>query len=98
MAEITLQSPVQRKDETIDQIHLRRPAAGELRGLSLAQLMQMNVDAILKLVPRITAPALLEHEVAALDPVDFSAIAQEVVGFFFSEAQKAEIEAEMTTS
>ncbi|MGC9419664.1 MAG: phage tail assembly protein, partial [Rhodovulum sp.] len=54
MAEITLQSPVQRKDETIDQIHLRRPAAGELRGLSLAQLMQMNVDAILKLVPRIT--------------------------------------------
>lgn len=91
MPEITLQTPVKRKDEQIGQVTLRRPSAGELRGLSLARIMQMDVSAIIAIVPRISQPILDEAEVAALDPVDFATLAQEVVGFFFSEADKASL-------
>jgi len=89
MASITLQTPVKRKNEEIASVALRRPKAGELRGLSLARIMQMDVSAIIALVPRISQPVLDEAEVAGLGPVDFAALAQEVVGFFFSEADKA---------
>lgn len=89
MAAIALQTPVKRKTEEIASVTLRRPKAGELRGLSLARIMQMDVSAIIALVPRISQPVLDEAEVAGLDPVDLAAIAQEVVGFFFSEAAKA---------
>jgi len=92
MAEITLQTPVKRKDEKIATITLRQPTAGELRGLSLARLMQMDVGAIITVVPRISQPILDEAEVAALGPVDFAAIAQEVVGFFFSAADRKALE------
>ncbi|HAW49155.1 MAG TPA: phage tail assembly protein [Roseovarius sp.] len=93
MAEITLQTPVKRKDDQIKKVTLRQPSAGELRGLSLARLMQMDVSAIITVVPRISQPILDEAEVAALGPVDFAAIAQEVVGFFFSEADRKALEA-----
>ena len=94
MAEITLQTPIKRKDEQIKKLTLRQPKAGELRGLSLARLMQMDVGAIITVVPRISQPILDEAEVAALGPVDFAAVAQEVVGFFFSAADKAALEAQ----
>lgn len=62
MAEVTLQTPVKRKDDQIKKVTLRQPSAGELRGLSLARLMQMDVSAIITVVPRISQPILDEAE------------------------------------
>ena len=75
---VTLEAPVIRGEQTIETIELRRPQAGELRGLSLIDLIQMDVSAIIKLVPRISSPSLLEQEVSALEPQDLVSIAAEI--------------------
>lgn len=78
---ITLEAPVIRGEQSFETIELRRPQAGELRGLSLSDLLNMEVIAVIKLVPRISSPALLEQEVAALEPQDLVSIAAEIAGF-----------------
>ncbi len=76
-----------------DEITLRCPKTGELRGLMLANVMQMETSAWLKLLPRI-AP-VTEAQVADLPPSDFFALVKEGVGFFISKEQIAQIEASM---
>ena len=51
-------------------------------GTNLLDVMQMNVDAMLKLIPRISTPTRHEPELARLDPADFTALATKVIGFF----------------
>ena len=55
---VTLDSPIQRGETTIDKLQLRKPRSGELRGLSLVDLGQLKVDALTKVLPRITVPPL----------------------------------------
>lgn len=78
---ITLDSPIQRGDTTISEITLTKPLAGALRGCSLASVLQMEVDALTKVIPRISNPALTEAEVQRLDPADLMQIGTEVAGF-----------------
>lgn len=78
---ITLETPVKRGEQLIDTLTLMKPNAGTLRGLSLAAVANAEVDALIKVLPRITAPSLTEQEVAALDLVDMVALAGKVVGF-----------------
>jgi hypothetical protein len=65
----------------IDQITLIKPNAGTLRGVSLAAVANSDVDALIKVLPRMTAPMLTEQEVAALELPDILALAGKVVGF-----------------
>ncbi len=76
-----------------DEITLRCPKTGELRGLMLANVMQMETSAWLKLLPRI-AP-VTEAQIADLPPSDFFALVKGGVGFFISKEQIAQIEASM---
>jgi hypothetical protein len=64
------------------EIALRCPAPGELRGLKLADILQLDVGALIRLVPRISAPALREDQVAQLSLADFARLGGAVVGFF----------------
>ena len=66
--------------ENIEVIYSK--AVQALRGLSLMSLMQMEVNTLAMLLPRITTPALLPEDVAALDPVDLLSMGGEVMGFF----------------
>lgn len=81
---VTLHYPLERKGDTapIATVALAKPTTGTLRGLSLMSLMQMEVTALATLLPRITQPALMPEDVAALDPVDLMLLAGEVMGFF----------------
>lgn len=88
-ASVTLETPIIRGDQTIDRITLRKPAAGELRGVALADLIKSDVAALHVVLPRITQPTLAAHEVSQLDLVDLAAIAGEVVGFFMTKADRA---------
>jgi len=74
---VTLENPVKRGEQMIDQITLIKPSAGTLRGVSLAAVASSDVDALIKVLPRMTAPMLTEQEVA-----DILALAGQVVGFF----------------
>lgn len=62
-------------------INVRRPHSGELRGLKLLDLMQMDANALHKLAPRITNPIIHEPMAAAMDPADFLQLAAEVTDF-----------------
>lgn len=65
----------------IEQVTLMKPSAGTLRGVSLAAVANSEVDALIKVLPRMTAPMLTEQEVAALELPDLVALAGKVVGF-----------------
>ena len=83
---ITLDTPVQREGQTIDQIELRKPAAGELRGLSMLALLQMDVDALATLLPRISTPMVSKPEALQMDPADLLAVGIVVAGFLQQKA------------
>ena len=85
---ITLETPIKRGALTIDKVTLRKPTAGELRGISLAELLQMKVDALQAVLPRITQPMLHKQEMHALDPADLVNLGTVVVGFLLTKEQK----------
>ncbi|MDO9571169.1 MAG: phage tail assembly protein [Hydrogenophaga sp.] len=87
MPTIHLDTPIRRDGQTIAVIELRKPAAGELRGLSMLALLQMDVDAIATLLPRISTPTVSKPEALQMDPADLLAVGVEVAGFL---QQKAE--------
>lgn len=84
---ITLDSPLQRGDQTITAITLRKPMAGELRGVNLMAIMQMDVAAAITLLPRITAPSLTTQEVERMDPADLLQLTSTVTGFLLPKSQ-----------
>lgn len=85
---IPLDTPIQRNGQTITHIQVRKPNAGALRGLSLVEVLQMNVTALQTLLPRVTEPPLLKQEVATMDPADLVSLGTEVVGFLVPKAQR----------
>jgi len=86
---VQLDEPIRRGDTAITSVTLRRPRAGELRGLHLTLLLQMQVDALVTLLPRITQPTLLKHELEAMNPADLVQLGSEATGFFLTRAQTA---------
>ena len=78
---VPLEKPVKRGDQLIAEITLIKPNAGTLRGVSLAAVANSEVDALIKVLPRMTAPMLTEQEVAAMELPDLVALAGQVVGF-----------------
>lgn len=88
----TLDTPITRGGQTIDKITLRKPSAGELRGVSLADLVNLDVSALSKVLPRITTPTLTEFDVAQLDPADLVQLGGMFMGFLMPKAAKARME------
>ncbi|MCA0208138.1 MAG: phage tail assembly protein [Proteobacteria bacterium] len=86
---VTLDDPIMRGDNAIGTVTLRKPMAGELRGLSLDDLIGSDITTLLKLLPRITDPFLTDHEVAQLSPVDLGQMGGAVRGFFMTKEQSA---------
>lgn len=85
---VELDTPVKRGESTIAVITLRKPSSGELRGIQLSDLLQMDVGALIKLVPRISL--LTEGEVRAMDPADLVAIGVKVTGFLLQKRTKTD--------
>lgn len=78
---VKLDTPVKRGETFIDTVTLTKPNAGTLRGVGLAALANSEVDALIKVLPRMTYPPLTESEVAALELPDLVAMAGKVIGF-----------------
>ncbi|PRP71743.1 phage tail protein [Chromobacterium amazonense] len=85
---IQLDAPIQRGETKIEAIELRRPGAGELRGLKLVDVLQLDVDAAIKLLPRLSMPALTEEEAKRLDPADLLQCATVVAGFLLKKSEQ----------
>ncbi|NCP11364.1 MAG: phage tail assembly protein [Sphingomonadales bacterium] len=90
---ITLVEPITRGETTIEKLTLRKPQSGELRGLSLSDVIGMDITALLKLIPRISEPVLTEDECLRLDPADLTEVGGVVRGFFMTRAERQMMEA-----
>lgn len=71
-------------------VTVRKPGAGELRGLSLTALLQLDYASLETLAPRITTPTLTKHHVMAMDPADIMQFGSEVMDFLLPSAAKPE--------
>lgn len=89
---VPLDFPVTRGTETIKSVTLRKPNAGALRGIKLTELLQMDVGSLQLLLPRVTTPTLLRHEVEGLDPADLTALGTELVSFFVRRSIREEFQ------
>ena len=88
---ITLDTPIRRGDTTIERITLRKPKSGELRGISLTDLLQMDVNALCTVLPRISTPMILKQEVGDMDPADLVQIGTMLSGFLLPRAALAAV-------
>ena len=86
---VTLDEPIQRVQTIIKEITLRKPVSGELRGISLHALAELDVIALQKVLPRITAPALTEPEIARMAPSDLMQLGVKVAVFLLPKADRA---------
>lgn len=89
---VTLDTPLKRGEQTITEVTLRKPSSGELRGTSLSALVNLDVDSMAKVLPRITTPTLTEQDVYKLDAADLVQIGGKFAGFLLPKAQLAEME------
>ena len=87
---VELDTPIVRGEHSITSVTLRKPMAGELRGVSLIELMQMDVLALRKVLPRITNPTLTDIEIGRMDPADLVQCGVAVSGFLLQKSAKAE--------
>lgn len=87
---VELDTPIKRGETEISEVTLRKPSAGELRGVNLADVLQMQTDALIKLIPRLSSPSLTEKEAGRLDPADLVQCGGEIAGFLISKRAKGE--------
>lgn len=86
-----LETTIVRGDQKIKEVTVTKPNAGALRGTSVSALIQMDVNALIVVLPRVTTPTLTTADVAAMDPVDLCALGVEVAGFFLPKEAQADI-------
>lgn len=83
---IQLDTPIKRGKTEITEIVLRKPQSGALRGTRLQAIMDMDVNAMMTVIPRISSPALTAQEIAEMDPADLTAMSVEVVTFLLKKS------------
>jgi hypothetical protein len=90
----TLDTPLMRGEQTITQVTLTKPTTGALRGTSLSALVNLDVDALRKVLPRISTPTLTEVDVTMMDPADLVALGGIFAGFLMPNAVRASMESQ----
>lgn len=95
---ITLDTPLMRGETKVTEVTLHKPNSGALRGVSLVAVMQMDVQALCTVVPRISSPSLTSHEVAAMDPADLMQIGMAVSGFLLPKSTREELSPNTSTT
>ncbi|WP_055128406.1 phage tail assembly protein [Pseudomonas mediterranea] len=87
---ITLDTPIIRGKSVIESITLRKPQSGELRGVHLVDLLNMDVATLFKILPRISTPSITAPEAANLDPADLLACGSKIAGFLLQKSAKTD--------
>jgi hypothetical protein len=90
---ITLEFPIARKgQEPVTYLEVLKPNTGQLRGVKLIDIMQMDVSAIITILPRVTVPPLDPAEIAHLDPADLMQLGAAIVSFFGKRADREAVQ------
>ncbi len=90
LRKFTLDAPVMLGDSILipagTEVTVRKPGSGELRGLTLMGLSQLDVIQLATLAPRITMPVIAKG--AVMDPADLMQLGGEVMDFLLPKAAK----------
>ncbi|OOF82494.1 phage tail protein [Rodentibacter ratti] len=78
---ITLSLPIMRGDKKITDITVIKPTVPALKGLKMFDVLQMDVDALQVLLPRVTQPVLHKADFSAMEVADFTELSAAAVGF-----------------
>ena len=90
---VKLLDPITRANgELITEITLRKPNAGELRGLKVPDLVNGDINSVLAVIPRVSSPLVAVHEAEQLSTEDIGEIAGAFWHFFLSSTDRAKIE------
>ena len=87
---VILDTAIQRGKSQIDSLTLRKPCSGELRGVHLVDLLNLDVAALLKVLPRITSPSITATEAAGMDPADLLACGNKVAHFLLQKSVRTD--------
>lgn len=87
---VPLDNPLKRGGEVISSITLRKPLGGATAGTKMVDVLNLDLIAASKIVPRISSPTITAQEFLAMDVEDCTAIAGEIAAFLLQKRQKAE--------
>ena len=83
---VELDTPILRGKTEITSVTVRKPQSGALRGTRLQALLDMDVNALITVLPRITTPALTTAEINEMDPADLVSLSVEMVTFLLKKS------------
>ena len=78
---VQLEVQIKRQGGDVTELKVMKPLGGDLRGLSLKNLVDMDAVSVQVLLPRITVPTLIQAEANSLDLVDLAVCAGVVYDF-----------------
>lgn len=84
---LKLNTPIVRGENQLTEITLFKPNVAAMRGVSLNALLNMQVDAIAEMLPRISDPKLLPVEIEKMDCVDLLQAGVMIASFFLPEPE-----------
>ncbi|WP_269915422.1 phage tail assembly protein [Acinetobacter sp. HY1485] len=88
---IELDSDIQIGGERLEKLDIRKPNTQALSGIKIADLLQGDVNSILKVLPRISTPILTQQQAQQLEPCDIAQIGGALMLFLQPKSQRAEI-------
>ena len=88
---IELDHPVIRGETEIRTVQIRKPKAGDLRGLSLSDLFDMKADTVMAVLPRVSTPTLAPHEINQLEVSDLFKFSVRLVAVLLPEEAQQEV-------
>jgi hypothetical protein len=89
---VDLDEPIKRSSGEIKRVLIRKPNAGALRGVTLMALVQIDVQALRTVLPRVCEPILTPAEINELDPADLLTVGSTLASFFMSKAERQAIQ------
>lgn len=78
---VILSTPILRGEKAFNEITVNKPNVLALKGLTMLDVMQMNTDAMMQLLPRITSPMLSKADFATMEAADFIELGASAVSF-----------------
>lgn len=79
---VKLNQPITRGEKQITDVLLREPKGGDLRGINLSDLLQMEVGTVTRVVERISTPLIDPATFNELPPTDILNLSLGVISFF----------------
>ena len=87
---VPLETPLRRGKAELAELQFRRPKAGDLRGISIAKLGQLDYDEVRTLAPRISLNGLIAQEVDEIDTADLIEMSLAFADFLQTRARKGD--------